>query len=147
MNPSAKPTLGVQLIVNNEAELLPRCLASLQGADEIIVVDTGSTDPSVEIARRYGATVIETHWNNHFSEARNTGLSHASSSWILVLDADEVLQTSIESIKEILRGSTAEAYTVRIENLLGSRPEDRLYHSPVRLFRGGQGYLFQRKNS
>ncbi|MFD1904225.1 glycosyltransferase [Paenibacillus rhizoplanae] len=96
----------------------------------------------MEIARRYGATVIETHWNNHFSEARNTGLSHASSSWILVLDADEVLQTSIESIKEILRGSTAEAYTVRIENLLGSRPEDRLYHSPVRLFRGGQGYLF-----
>lgn len=142
MNQSAKPTLGVQLIVNNEAELLPRCLASLQGADEIIVVDTGSTDQSVEIARRYGATVIEAQWNHHFSDARNTGLSHAASSWILVLDADEILQTSIDSIKEILGGSTAEAYTVRIENLLGSRPEDRLYHHPVRLFRGGQGYLF-----
>lgn len=142
LNQSAKPTLGVQLIVNNEAELLPRCLASLQGADEIIVVDTGSTDQSVEIARRYGATVIEAQWNHHFSDARNTGLSHAASSWILVLDADEILQTSIDSIKEILGGSTAEAYTVRIENLLGSRPEDRLYHHPVRLFRGGQGYLF-----
>lgn len=114
----------------------------MQGADEIIVVDTGSTDPSVEIARRYGATVIEAQWNYHFSEARNTGLSHATSNWILVLDADEILQTSIESIKEILKDSTAEAYTVRIENLLGNRPEDRLYHHPVRLFRGGRGYLF-----
>lgn len=52
------PTLGVHLIVKNEAELLPRCLESLAGADEIVVVDTGSTDDSVAIARTYGAKVL-----------------------------------------------------------------------------------------
>lgn len=142
MNTTDRPTLGVQLIVKNEAELLPRCLSTLQGADEIIVVDTGSTDQSIDIARNYGATVVEERWQNDFSAARNTGLSHAASDWVLVLDADEILQNSIASIKEMLRDSTAEAYTVRIENLLGSRPEDRLVHSNVRLFRNGQGYLF-----
>lgn len=142
MNKPAKPTLGVQLIVKNEAELLPRCLASLDGTDEIIVTDTGSSDQSMEIARAYGAAVYAVDWSNDFSAARNTGLSYANTDWILVLDADEILQTSIESIKDILQGSTAEAYTVRIENWLGSNPEDRLYHSNVRVFRNGQGYFF-----
>lgn len=142
MNQTAKPALGVQLIVQNEAEWLPRCLASLQGADEIIVVDTGSADLSADIARTYGATVVEVPWSNDFSAARNTGLSFAASDWILVIDADEQLLTSIASIREMLQDSTAEAYTVRIENLLGSRPEDRLYHSSVRLFRKRPGYLF-----
>lgn len=142
MNTTDRPTLGVQLIVQNEAGLLPRCLSTLQGADEIIVVDTGSTDQSIPIAAKYGATVIEAPWADDFSAARNTGLSHVVSDWILVLDADETLQHSIESIKDRLCNSTAEAYTVRIENLLGSRPEDRLYHSNVRLFRNGQGYRF-----
>ncbi|MEK3697228.1 glycosyltransferase [Paenibacillus sp. FSL R10-2199] len=142
MNKPAKPTLGVQLIVKNEAELLPRCLASLSGADEIIVTDTGSSDQTMDIARAYGADVYAVGWSNDFSAARNSGLSCANTDWILVLDADEILQTSIESIKDILQGSTAEAYSVRIENWLGSNPEDRLYHSNVRLFRNGQGYLF-----
>ncbi|WP_340025651.1 glycosyltransferase [Paenibacillus sp. FSL K6-1096] len=142
MNTTVRPTLGVQLIVKNEAELLPRCLSTLGGADEIIVVDTGSTDQSIAVAEKYGATVVEEPWAEDFSAARNTGLTHAASDWILVLDADETLQHSVESIKDKLRGSTAEAYTVRIENLLGSRPEDRLYHSNVRLFRNGQGYRF-----
>ncbi|WP_238653615.1 glycosyltransferase [Paenibacillus piscarius] len=142
MNTTVRPTLGVQLIVKNEAELLPRCLATLQGADEIIVVDTGSTDQSIAIAAKYGATVVEEPWADDFSAARNTGLAQAASDWVLVLDADETLQHSIESIKDRLRDSAAEAYTVRIENLLGSRPEDRLFHSNVRLFRNGQGYQF-----
>lgn len=142
MNTSAKPTLGVQLIVNNEAGILPRCLAGLGGADEIIVVDTGSTDQSMEIARDYGATVHEVQWSDDFSAARNTGLSYAAADWILVLDADEILQTPIGDIKDILQNTAAEAFTVRIENLLGNNPEDRLYHSNVRLFRNGQGYRF-----
>ena len=145
MNTSVRPTLGVQLIVKNEAELLPRCLASLEGADEIIVTDTGSTDASMEIARAYGATVIEFPWSNDFSAARNSGLSYATAGWILVLDADEVLQTPIGTIKNLLQDTAAEAFTVRIENLLGHHPEDRLYHSNVRLFRNGQGYFFSGK--
>ncbi|KAI7256566.1 hypothetical protein KC345_g10968 [Hortaea werneckii] len=96
----------------------------------------------MEIARTYGAAVHEVQWSNDFSAARNTGLSHASADWILVLDADEILQTSIEDIKDILQDTAAEAFTVLIENLLGNNPEDRLYHSNVRLFRNGQGYRF-----
>ena len=137
-----KPTLGVQLIVKNEAELLPRCLAGLDGADEIIVVDTGSTDLTMEIARTYGARVYEIQWSNDFSAARNTGLSYAETDWILVLDADEILQTPLETIKNMLQDTEASAYTVRIENWLGSNPEDRLNHSNVRLFRNRQGYRF-----
>lgn len=143
MNITVIPTLGVQLIVKNEAELLPRCLATLRGADEIIVVDTGSTDQSIAIAREFGATVVEEPWTGDFSAARNAGLTRAACDWVLVLDADETLQHSIESIKDRLRDSTAEAYTVRIENLLGSRREDCLVHSNVRLFRNGQGYQFR----
>lgn len=142
MNNRAKPTLGVQMIVHNEAELLPRCLDALGGADEIIVTDTGSTDGTMEIARKYGAAVFEVQWSNDFSAARNTGLSRAQAEWILVLDADEVLQTPIGEIRNILQDTTAEAFTVRIENWLGSRPEDRLHHHNVRLFRNGQGYRF-----
>jgi tetratricopeptide (TPR) repeat protein len=63
-------------------------------ADEIILVDTGSTDRTVEIARRYGAKVSFFEWTKDFSEARNVALGLATSDWILVLDADEVLDPS-----------------------------------------------------
>ena len=96
VNTTVRPTLGVQLIVKNEAGLLPRCLATLQGADEIIVVDTGSTDQSIAVAAKYGATVVEEPWADDFSAARNTGLAHAASDWILVLDADETLQHRLQ---------------------------------------------------
>ncbi|WNS43220.1 glycosyltransferase family 2 protein [Paenibacillus sp. MMS20-IR301] len=142
MDKSAGLTLGVQLIVKNEAGLLPRCLASIDGADEVIVVDTGSTDHTLDIARTYGAAVYEIPWTHDFSAARNAGLSHAAADWILVLDADEVLHTPIGTIRSLLQNSGALAYTVRIENLLGYSPEDRLHHSSVRLFRNGQGFHF-----
>ncbi|KWX74493.1 glycosyltransferase [Paenibacillus jilunlii] len=139
-----KPTLGVHLIIRNEAALLPQCLDSLAGAaDEIVVVDTGSTDNSAAIATSYGAKVYHMNWNYDFSAARNTGLSHAETDWILVLDADEILKTPVGTITEMLRNTDAMAFTVNIENWLGSLPEDRLTHNVIRLFRNGAGYSFQ----
>jgi tetratricopeptide (TPR) repeat protein len=92
--PEADPgtTVSLCMIVKNESSHLPRCLISAQPlVDEIIVVDTGSTDTSADIARVFGARVYGFPWVDDFSAARNFGLSKASGDWILVLDADEVI--------------------------------------------------------
>lgn len=81
------------MIVKNEEEHLPRCLENIRNVvDEIIIVDTGSTDRTVEIAKSYGAKVYYFKWNNNFSEARNESLKYATKDWILILDADDELQ-------------------------------------------------------
>jgi glycosyltransferase involved in cell wall biosynthesis len=87
-----KATLCVCMIVKNEEQHLARCLMSVKPvADEIIVVDTGSTDKTKAIASALGATVFDFPWTNDFSEARNYSLSKASGDSILVLDADEII--------------------------------------------------------
>lgn len=89
------------MIVRNEEHCLERCLQSARPvADEIVVVDTGSTDKTVTIARSQGATVIRTTWKDDFSQARNISLEHATSDWILWLDADDVIPES--SVKALL---------------------------------------------
>lgn len=96
------PTLTLSMIVRNEEAMLPGCLESVRGvADEIIVVDTGSTDRTAEIARTGGARVFEFPWRDDFSAARNESLRHATGEWILVLDADERLAE--ESREELSR--------------------------------------------
>ncbi|MFT6956824.1 MAG: glycosyltransferase involved in cell wall biosynthesis [Halieaceae bacterium] len=83
------------LIVRDEELFLADCLSRLRPfADEIIVVDTGSLDKSVEIATAYGALIIHRKWHNDFSAARNAGLDQATGDWILYIDADEQLQAS-----------------------------------------------------
>ena len=84
--------LSVCLIVKDEILTLERCLSSVAGlADELIVVDTGSSDGTPELAERLGARVIHWAWQNDFAAARNVSLAHATGDWILVLDADEYL--------------------------------------------------------
>lgn len=85
-------SLSACLIVKNESVLLPRCLESIRPiVDEIIVVDTGSHDNTVEMARSFGAKVYNFEWIDDFSAARNESLSHASGDWILYIDADETI--------------------------------------------------------
>jgi hypothetical protein len=80
------------MIVKNEERFLPTCLASVSGVvDEIVVLDTGSTDRTCEIALAAGATLAHFEWCDDFSAARNAALKHVTSDWVLVLDADEVL--------------------------------------------------------
>ncbi|MBC7542753.1 MAG: glycosyltransferase family 2 protein, partial [Candidatus Sericytochromatia bacterium] len=84
--------LSVCMIVRDEADVLPRCLASVAGfADEIIAVDTGSTDGSQEILRAAGAQVFEIPWPNDFGEARTAALRYATGDWVLFIDADEAV--------------------------------------------------------
>lgn len=88
----ARVSVSAALIVRDEAAFLGGCLASLaQAVDEVVIVDTGSTDETREIAKASGALVLERSWNRDFAEARNHALAAASSSWILYIDADERL--------------------------------------------------------
>ena len=90
--PVAHPRLSLCMIVKNESATLGRCLASVKDVvDEIIIVDTGSTDGTQTIAREHGAQIIQSTWENDFSRARNESLAAANGAWILVLDADEYL--------------------------------------------------------
>ncbi|CAD5980583.1 TPR repeat-containing protein Synpcc7942_0270 [Planktothrix tepida] len=84
--------LSLCMIVKNEEETLAKCLNSVKGiVDEIIIVDTGSTDRTPKIAQQFGASVHFFDWCDDFAKARNAALSYATGQWILVLDADERL--------------------------------------------------------
>lgn len=86
----SQPLITACLIVRDEEANLTHCLASLDGlVDEIVAVDTGSTDRTVEILASAGATVREVAWANDFSLHRNQALDMASGAWVLVIDADE----------------------------------------------------------
>ena len=93
-NPNiSNPTISLCMIVKDEEKFLPTCLESVKGyVDEIIIVDTGSTDRTIEIARRYNAKIYCHAWENSFSKARNYSLKYATGDWILILDADEEIE-------------------------------------------------------
>jgi tetratricopeptide (TPR) repeat protein len=84
--------ISLTMIVKNEERALPACLAAARPwVDEIVVVDTGSTDGTREIAQAHGARVVEWAWRDDFAAARNESLRHATGDWVLALDADEIL--------------------------------------------------------
>jgi glycosyltransferase involved in cell wall biosynthesis len=107
------------MIVKDEEEYLPRCLSSIKDiVDEIIIVDTGSSDKTVEIAKNFGAKVYYFKWNNDFSEARNESLKYATKDWILILDADDELNSeSKETFKVLLNTELDEKAIYHFETL------------------------------
>jgi glycosyltransferase involved in cell wall biosynthesis/Tfp pilus assembly protein PilF len=96
--------ISVCLIAKNEEKFLAQCLASVRGlADQIVVVDTGSTDRTVAIAKEHGAEVYDFAWCDDFSAARNAALEHATGDWVLMLDADEELPpASHDALRKLL---------------------------------------------
>ncbi len=110
-----KPTLSVCMIVKDESEFIEDAIGSVRDiADEVIVVDTGSSDDTVDLARAAGADVRFFDWIGDFSKARNASLSHATGDWILVLDADERLrQESRVSLRGVIEAhQNDQEYTV-----------------------------------
>ncbi|MFB2835034.1 tetratricopeptide repeat protein [Floridanema evergladense] len=97
--------LSLCAIAKNESTSLPNCLKSVQNVvDEIIVLDTGSTDKTPEIAQEFGAKVYHFQWCNDFSVARNEALKYVQGDWVLVLDADEVLKLEIVAhLKQLIQ--------------------------------------------
>jgi tetratricopeptide (TPR) repeat protein len=100
--------LSLCMIVKNEEASLPQALRSVQGVvDEIVILDTGSTDRTVEIAREFNAKVDHYEWCNDFSAARNEALKAVEGKWVLVLDADEVLTPEIvPEIKQAIQSDS-----------------------------------------
>jgi tetratricopeptide (TPR) repeat protein len=84
--------ISLSMIVKNEERALPKCLAAARPwVDEVVVVDTGSTDRTPDIAREFGAIVHAWAWRDDFAAARNESLRHCTGDWVLALDADEVM--------------------------------------------------------
>ncbi|WP_159081933.1 glycosyltransferase [Paenibacillus sp. CAA11] len=129
------------MIVKNEERCLERCLNSVQNiVSEIIIVDTGSTDRTIEIAKQFTDKIYSFEWINDFSAARNFALDHATGEYILHLDADEYLYEGTECLQEELDKSY---YFLRIRNELGQgRAQTHLF---VRLFRNQPSMRYEGK--
>lgn len=104
------PLISLCMIVRNEAEVLGRCLDSVAGlVDEIIIVDTGSTDETKEIASQYAAKIYDFPWKDDFSEARNFAISQAVGDYWMWLDADDVIEgENQEKLQKILVNPAAD---------------------------------------
>lgn len=135
MSDSSAPHLSLCMIVRDEERRLADCLASVRDlAGECLVVDTGSVDRSIEIARGFGARVIQTEWHSDFAAARNIGLDEATGRWILVLDADESLPASSrDGIAQLIAAPAVEAYRLVICNS-GFKGIEGVQSQVVRLF-------------
>lgn len=108
--------LSACLIVRDEERFLDRCLASLRGhVEEICVLDTGSSDRTVEIARSHGAVLGSRAWDDDFSAARNASLDLATGDWILQIDADEELVSPAPGAWSILRDPSAFCALVELD--------------------------------
>lgn len=137
-----KIKVSAVLIVKNEAERIAKCLVSIKPAvDEIIVVDTGSTDSTVDIAREQGALVSFFQWNGNFSDARNFGINQAKGEFVIWFDADDILP--IESITPLktLADADPSAWTVIVDNLFENRKGQSFRQ--LRLFPNGRSIAFE----
>ncbi|MGH9033297.1 MAG: glycosyltransferase [Acidimicrobiia bacterium] len=130
--------LSAAIIARDEAEHLPGCLESIsEVVDEIIVVDTGSTDTTVDLARAAGATVASRPWDDDFGAARNAAIDLARGRWILYIDADERL-TAAPELRDHLAATSAVAGRVRF------RPRRRsTRYREYRLFRNRPDIRFR----
>ena len=119
-SPGTRGTVSLCMIVKNEEKQLARCLRSVKPiVDEIIIVDTGSTDRTKDIGVAFGARVVDFPWVDDFSKARNFSLSKASCDWILVMDADEVLSVlDYESFRSLIDSAQTgpAAFCIRTRN-------------------------------
>ncbi len=112
--------VSVAIITKNEESRLPDCLRSLFFADEIIVVDACSTDDTAKIAKSFGAKVFIEGWKG-FSAQKQAAVDHCSNTWVLVLDADEIIpQATASRIRKITEESPANvgAYSLKRKNCL-----------------------------
>lgn len=138
-------TLSVCIIAKNEEENLVRCLKSVQNiADEIILIDTGSIDNTINISNEFNAKVIHFLWNNDFSAAKNKALEVASKDWILCIDCDEALDsTQIIKLKNILNNSSHLGFRLRLINIIDNKPYKGEYL--LRIIKNNSGFYFSGK--
>ena len=142
-----KQTLSLCMIVKNEEKYLHDCLQSVCDiVDQIVIVDTGSEDKTIEIAKEFGAEIHHFDWVDDFSAARNESIKQATSEWILWLDADERLESlSKNEIQKILKPESKPViYKVQIKSIVNDGENVRL-SSAHRLFTNKKGLHFTGK--
>jgi len=141
-----RPTISLCMMVKNEEDCLTRCLTGVKKCvDEIIIVDTGSTDRTVEIAESFGAQVYHHPWENDFSKHRNQSISYATGDWILQLDADEELfAEDVPLLERTVREGKADYYYCVFYDMKQDGFIQGTYNL-IRLFRNGMGMYYVRK--
>ncbi|ABO49916.1 glycosyl transferase, family 2 [Desulforamulus reducens MI-1] len=137
--------ISLCMIVKNEERNLARCLNSAKDCvDEIIIVDTGSVDNTVNIAKKFDAKIYTYQWDEDFAAARNFSLSKAAGDWILYLDADEELEANCcQRLRALSNLPQYEAYYFQIINLTDGN--DPLKHLNIRMFKNKPEYRFEGK--
>lgn len=155
-------TISLCIIAKNEEKFLEQCLNSVKDIiDEIIIVDTGSTDKTKDIARKFNAKIIDFEWADDFSKARNESLRHATKDWILVLDADETISNDdLGRLRELVSDEDCVGYYFIIRTYTNdstaagwaSSKDDKYKESKcaagwfttrlIRLFRNGRAVRF-----
>ncbi len=143
------PGLSIVLITLNEEQNIVPCLESAQWADEIVVLDSGSTDRTVELARRYTDRVLQVAWEG-FGRTKNRAVAAATHPWVFVLDADERLTPALrQEIEEVLRADGPyDGYRVARRNFFCGRFIRHLGWYPdysIRLFRKDKGRFQERQ--
>jgi len=135
-------TLSAVIITLNEAPRLPRCLRSLDFCDEIVVVDSGSTDDTCAIARQFTDIVLHRDWTT-YADQKNFAISKSTGDWVFCIDADEWVPPDLaEEIREVVEGDPEESlFYVGRRTLFLGRWMDHCWSGDLvlRLFRRGSG--------
>lgn len=136
--------LSVAIITLNEEENIKRCLESVEWADEIVILDSGSTDQTKEICRKFGSRVFETEWLG-FGETKQKAVDYCKNKWVLVLDADEEISHNLtQKIKKILRNPRASGYRIKRDSFYLNQKINHCGWNkdyPLRLFNKKKGAL------
>ncbi|MGL5756414.1 MAG: glycosyltransferase [Paraclostridium sp.] len=142
--------LSIVMMMKNEEIYLNKTLKALQPLmeninSELVILDTGSTDSSVEIAKQYTDKVYSAKWNDNFADMRNISIGYASGDWILILDADEEL-TDYDKLRVFFNSSLCEKYnsaSITLKNILSQ--DEKVYSiSPlIRVFKNYEGFRYE----
>ncbi|MFR3567483.1 glycosyltransferase [Paeniclostridium sordellii] len=142
--------LSIVMMVKNEERYLNKTLESLKPLmkdidSELIILDTGSDDSTVEIAKKYTEKVFFANWNNDFAYMRNISISYASGEWILILDADEQL-TNYDKLKEFFESDLCNKYNsacITLRNILSQDEKSYSISPMIRLFKYYEGFGYK----
>lgn len=138
---SHPPKLSVYLITRNEGTHLDQVLERVRGADEIVVVDSGSTDDTVEIARRHGARVLHRAWEGYAAQ-KAWAMDQCSHDWVLNLDGDEILPPGgLEAIRRHIATSHADGLFLAHDDIfMGETLRGHRHHHYCRVYRRSRAW-------
>lgn len=141
--------LSIAMMVKNEERILERTLKAIRKLDgkityEIIIVDTGSTDSTLEIAKKYAHRVYQHEWTGNFGEMRNKTIKYCKGDWILILDADEVLEDPEEIVNFFKRGDDKKYTSVEInfKNFISDNEDEYFLGTLYRLFKNHKDFCY-----